>query len=118
MVSLSCPGARGGPGFGVRFHRVGTAVEEEFHQIGESPAAGPAERSAHEQIVADVEASAGIEYRRCEADGVAGPVAALACSVAGVHPDDVMQDGSAEVEARIRIAVLQHKLEAFERAKN
>jgi hypothetical protein len=38
-------------------------------------------------------------------------------SVAAVHADDVMQDGSSEVEARIRIAALQYKLEAFERAK-
>src|SRR5215472_6654381 len=117
MVSLLCPGTRGCPSFSVGLHRIGAAVEEELHQIGESPTAGPAERSALEQVVADIEASAGIEHRGCEADSVTGAVATLAVAIAPVHAGDVMQDRSAEVEARIRIAVRQHKLETFERPK-
>ena len=75
MMHLFSPGARRGPGLCIGFEGIGPAVEEKLHQIGESPTAGPPERRALQQVIADVEPTACIEHGRCEANGVALPVA-------------------------------------------
>src|SRR5688572_13653824 len=57
---------------GVRFHRIGAALEKQPHQLRALPPAGPAERRALEQVITHVETGAGIEQHRRERDGHLG----------------------------------------------
>ena len=68
VVALLCPRAWRCPGFGCGLDRIGASIEQELHQLDASPAAGPPERRAFQQVVADVEPRAGVEQRGRKGD--------------------------------------------------
>ena len=58
------PGPRRRPWLGVRFHRVGSPIQQQLHQLHASPPACPTQRRALEQVVARLESCAGVQSAR------------------------------------------------------
>jgi hypothetical protein len=57
---LRRPGERSCPELGIAFDGIGAAREEQPHQLLAAPSACPSERRAFQDVIADIETSAGI----------------------------------------------------------
>src|SRR6185436_706076 len=93
------------PGFRIRLDSVGSAIEKQLHEFQPAPPAGPAERSALEQIVAKIGTCPEVQQCRRKSGTVfRGDVFARA--------GDAMQDRQAEASAYIRITTPEDELKA------
>ena len=98
-------------GSAIGFRGIGAASEEQPHQLLAAPSACPSERRAFQDVIAEIEASAGIER-----GGGEGHAFLIGDVIAG--GDDLVQDGGAVAQRSVRRArAFENHLEDFEIAR-